>query len=352
MTEHQTPKPEDARETAADTQKKRGGKFMKRVVLNLCGAILIMAIGLGALTYWTNDTFGDAGPLAEDTVLVIKAGSGLSQIAQDLEQAGVIQNAMIFIVKMRLSGRHTQLKAGEYNFPAGISQADVARMLIEHDVVSRRVTIPEGLTSREIIAILENVDGLTGDIAAVPPEGSLLPETYAFQLGESRVSIIQRMRDSMTQAIAELWAERHTNLPYNTVAEAVTLASIIEKETGVGAERDKVSGVFVNRLRRGMRLQSDPTVIFALTEGKQPLGRALTRQDWKYDHPYNTYRISGLPPGPITNPGRESLAAAMQPMTTTALYFVADGTGGHAFADTLADHNRNVANWRRIRDGQ
>lgn len=325
---------------------------MRRIALTLCVAILLSGIGLGGLVYWTEQAFHQPGPLAQDITLVVEPGSGLSRIAKQLETAGVIQAAPLFVAQLRLKGQHTQLKAGEYRFPAAISQADVARMLIEHDIVSRRFTVPEGLTSREIIDLLNTVDGLTGDVTEIPPEGSLLPETYAFNLGDSRDGIVTRMQRAMRDVLEDLWTSRATDLPYDTLEEAITLASIIEKETGVGAEREKVAGVFVNRLRKGMRLQSDPTVIFALTEGKAPLGRALTRQDWKLDHPYNTYRVSGLPPGPITNPGREALKAAMQPGDTTALYFVADGTGGHAFAETLREHNRNVAKWRKIRDAQ
>ncbi|MDF1750862.1 MAG: endolytic transglycosylase MltG, partial [Alphaproteobacteria bacterium] len=183
-----------------------------------------------------------------------------------------------------------------------------------------------------------------------PAEGTLFPETYQYRRGDSRQSIVERLQSQMNQALQELWEARAENLPYNTPDEAVVLASIVEKETGLAEERAHIAGVFINRLRKGMRLQSDPTIVYALTQGAGPLGRLLTRQDWKLDSPYNTYQVTGLPPGPIANPGRDALVAALQPMQTKDLFFVADGTGGHAFAETLNEHNKNVAKWRRIRD--
>lgn len=317
-------------------------------------AVFLVALtgaGVGGLFYWAQQVHTGPGPLTEETVVLIEPGTGLRQIARELEDAGVIAHPEVFIAMLRYSGRHALLKAGEYAFPPGISQTEAAQILIDHDVVTRLLTVPEGLTVVEVYQILADTPVLTGDLPEPrPPEGSLLPETYQILRGDSRADLVARMRAAMDDAVATLWAERAEGLPFDTPEEAVALASIIEKETGVGSERAKVAGVFVNRLNRGMRLQSDPTVIYALTEGEAPLGRALTRQDWKVDHPYNTYRIDGLPPGAIANPGREALAAAVNPAETEYLYFVADGTGGHAFARTLREHNRNVARWREIRD--
>jgi UPF0755 protein len=313
--------------------------------------VALAGVGVAGLLTWAQQVNTGPGPLREETVVLIEPGTGLQAIAAELEAAGVIAHPEVFVAMLRYSGRHSQLKAGEYAFPAGISQTDAAQILIDHDVVTRLLTVPEGLTVAEVYQILADNPVLTGDLPdPPPPEGALLPESYQILRGDSRGDLVQRMEAAMDAAVAELWAARAEGLPFDTPEEAVALASIIEKETGVDSERAKVAGVFVNRLERGMRLQSDPTVIFALTEGKVPLGRALTRQDWKVEHPYNTYRIDGLPPGPIANPGRDALAAAMNPGETDALYFVADGTGGHAFARTLQEHNRNVACWRKIRD--
>jgi len=216
--------------------------------------------------------------------------------------------------------------------------------------VQRRLTIAEGLTARQITRLLEGTEGLTGETPPIA-EGALLPETYAFTLGDSRASVVRRAAAAMEQAVAEAWAARAPDLPLASPRDAVILASIIERETGVAEERGLVAGVFVNRLRRGMMLQSDPTVAYGAGQG-MPLDRPLTRADLNEDHPYNTYRIRGLPPGPIAAPGRESLRAATQPETTDYLYFVADGTGGHAFGRTLEEHNRNVARWRALRRAQ
>ena len=223
------------------------------------------------------------------------------------------------------------------------------------NVISRRFTVPEGLTSYEVVNIVNTIDSLEGEITTIPPEGSLLPGTWDYRRGQSRQAVLKRMQESMNQTLDALWANRSDNLPFQTKTELLTLASIIEKETGKSEERSIVAGVFINRLRKKMLLQTDPTVIYALTkgrpqnDGKGPLGRRLLRKDLSYDSPYNTYVYSGLPPGPIANPGHASIAAALNPTEHDYLFFVADGTGGHAFARTLAEHNRNVARWRQIR---
>jgi len=325
--------------------------MLRRMLIGLVVLAVLTGGGIALLFHWAQGVYRGPGPLSAETTLVIESGSGLQWIAAELQDAGIIDQREVFIAMLRYTGQHRQLKAGEYSFEPGISQQDVVEKLIAHQVVRRSLTVPEGRTVAEILDIIATAEGLEGDIPdPPPPEGSLLPETYLYQRGDSRAEVIARMRESMDDALDMLWQGRAENLPFTTPEEALILASIIEKETGVAAERARIAGVFINRLLRGMRLQSDPTVVYALTGGTGPLGRALTRQDWKVDNPYNTYQITGLPPGPIANPGREALEAALQPMRTKELYFVADGTGGHAFAETLAEHNRNVVKWRRIRD--
>jgi UPF0755 protein len=281
----------------------------------------------------------------------VPRGAGLSDIARRLSDAGVIGDPRIFTYGVLLHGGGDRLRAGEYAFPAGVSPRGAMEVLVAGREVAHAITVPEGLTSAEIVALLEADDRLTGDVAEVPPEGSLLPETYHVQRGDGRPELVARMRGAMDETLAALWAGRAESLPFDTPEEALVLASIVEKETAVADERALIAGVFVNRLARGMRLQSDPTVIYALTDGQGPLGRPLTRRDLEEtDSPYNTYRVGGLPPGPIGNPGRASIAAAVDPADTEYLYFVADGSGGHAFARTLAEHRRNVRAWRRVRD--
>lgn len=311
-------------------------------------ALAVVIVG-GAAIYGVQQ-FRGTGPLDEETVVVIPRGTGVSGIAALLEREGVIASAELFRIGVLIGGADRALQAGEFAFPAGISAEQAMRILQSGRTVSYSVTIPEGLTSLEVVERLRDDPVLTGEIEAVPPQGTLLPETYAFTRGDTRQSILDRMQAAMDRTVAELWENRATDLPFDTPDQAVTLASIVEKETGVDGERSLVAGVFVNRLRIDMPLQSDPTVIFALTEGQRPLGRQLLRSDWRVDHPYNTYQNRGLPPGPIANPGREAIAAALNPEETEYFYFVADGTGGHAFARTLEQHNRNVANWRRVRD--
>jgi UPF0755 protein len=320
-----------------------------RLALGLAVAVALAAAGLVA--YHGYATFTQPGPLDETRRVVIEAGTGLEGIAERLAGAEVIADPLVFRLGAKITDRATRLKAGEYEFEPGVTMQGVLDKLNAGDTVVRRVTVPEGLTSAQVVALIEDAEGLTGEVPEIPPEGSLLPETYHFAWGDTRADLIARMRSAMQAAVEELWAGRAEGLPLESAEEAVVLASIVEKETGVDGERALVASVFVNRLNRGMRLQSDPTVVYALTEGAGPLDRPLTRADWRVEHPYNTYEIAGLPPGPIANPGRESLKAALSPAESDYLYFVADGTGGHAFAKTLAEHNRNVAQWRRIRDG-
>jgi len=224
--------------------------------------------------------------------------------------------------------------------------------LIQGDTVARRLTLAEGLTNHEILRVVSEAEALVGPVPKIGREGTLLPETYHYAYGDTREAVIGRMQQAMRELVDDLWPHRAPDLPFDTAEQAVVLASIVEKETAIAEERARVAGVFVNRLRRGMRLQSDPTVVFAVTNGAGPLGRRLTREDLSTDSPFNTYRIKGLPPAPIANPGRASLEAVLRPAATDDLYFVADGNGGHAFAKTLKEHQENVRRWRQIRDEQ
>ena len=314
---------------------------------------VVLILGIAALAaVQLNARFHAPGPLEQDSSVVIARGGGLNAVAKQLAEAGVIGDALTFELGTRYLGVARDLKAGEFAFPAGVSMRGALDILISGKSVQYRLTVPEGLTSPEIIKLIAAAPRLEGDLEEVPPDGSLLPETYHFSRGDTRAALLKRMQNSMKAAIAELWPKRRKNLPIKTPEEALVLASIVEKETSVDAERPLVAGVFINRLRKGMPLQSDPTVVYGITLGKAPLGRSLTRKDLKTPSPYNTYTIPALPPGPITNPGRQSLEAVLNPADTEFIFFVADGTGGHAFAKTLREHNNNVAKWRKVQKKQ
>jgi UPF0755 protein len=324
-----------------------GIRILAVVLVLLAAAVL----GAGGLFLWGKQQFEAAGPLSEGGIAIIEQGSGLKAIAGQLESAGIITDARVFEVAARLTDKHGPLKAGEFEFQAHSSARDVLAIIRSGKTRLRRFTIAEGLTSRQIVDQIAATDGLVGSIYfSTPPEGSLLPETYYFSYGEDRQDVIRRMEKGMSTLIEELWVERSADLPLNSPEQAIILASIVEKETGVAGERARVASVFVNRLRKGMRLQSDPTVAYGITIGEIVLGRALTRADLNSETPYNTYIIAGLPPGPIASPGRAALEAVLHPAQADDLYFVADGSGGHAFAKTLEEHNRNVRKWRKIRD--
>ena len=322
---------------------------MVRALARALVFLVVLAAVIAGGVAWFVHAYRAPGPLTAPVTLVIERGSGLTSIAARLEEAGVVGNRWVFLAGIALEGGDRNLKAGEYAFAPGTSPAEAADLLARGSNVSHKITIPEGLTSAEIVGLLKAEPLLTGEVADVPAEGSLLPETYQFLRGDSRASVLDRMRKAMQQEIATLWGKRTTALPYKTPQDAVTMASIVEKETSIPAERPMVASVFLNRLQAGMPLQADPTVIYALTEGRKPLGRPLTRADWKLDSPYNTYLVTGLPPGPIANPGRDSLAAVLNPAVTDYYYFVADGSGGHVFARTLDEHNRNVQEWQKRR---
>ena len=315
-------------------------------MLRFLAAILLALVVLAAGAGWAGwNAFQQPGPLAEPTSVIIPRG-GTEAIATRLREAGAISDPRIFAAVAWLTRGEGPLRAAEFVIPAGASLRQVLTVLREGRAVQRRLTIAEGLTARQIMGLLERTMGLTGEVPALA-EGAALPETYAFTWGDTRSSVARRAIIAMDQALAEAWAARAANLPLAHPREALILASIIERETGVAAEREMVAGVFINRLRRGMMLQSDPTVAYVPGQGL-PLERPLTRADLDQPHPFNTYRIRGLPPGPIASPGREALRAATRPAETEFLYFVADGSGGHAFGRTLEEHNRNVARWRAL----
>ena len=316
----------------------------------LIGAVTATTFAAAGLWLF-NRKFSAPGTLTEEAVLVIPRGASVRSIGALLDANGVVDDAMIFSWGVRGFGGERPLIAGEYAFPAAVSARGAMRLLQSGKVVVRNLTIPEGLTAMQVFAAVGAAEGLAG---ALPPadrfgEGRLLPETYQYVRGEAREEILARMESAMAEALDRLWRERSPDTaPLASPDEALILASIVERETGQADERPRVAAVFLNRLRRGMRLQSDPTVVYGLSNGTGTIGRPLTRADLAADHPYNTYLNAGLPPGPIANPGRDSLAAVLQPAKSKDLYFVADGTGGHVFAPTLEEHNRNVARWRRI----
>ena len=318
---------------------------------SLSGLLTFVLLGalatVGALA-WLMKEARNPGPLAEDKVVMFTREDDAAGIADQLERAGVIDSAFWFNILTVLDGNRGALKRGEYAFKAGMSMNDIENELIAHRVVRYKLTIPEGLTSEQIVDRLREDTVLTGDVREPPREGSLMPDTYYFERADTRQSILSRMAKAQTKAVEDIWKQRSLDLPIKSPWEMVTLASIVEKETGKTEERPRVAGVFVNRLEKHMRLGSDPTIVYGLVLGKGTLGRSITRADLNQSTPYNTYIIEGLPPGPICNPGKAALEAVAKPVRSKDLYFVADGTGGHAFAETLDQHNKNVAHWRQI----
>jgi UPF0755 protein len=319
------------------------GRFI--FLINFCLFIAILSTALAI--FLLVDYFKNAGPLTAPVNVIIAEGTPLRDISKQLAQSGVITHPDLFTFIMRGSESEKNMKAGEYAFVPGISPFQVYHKIVSGDVVVHRVTIPEGLMTSQIIDMVARIPVLTGEMPAIK-EGQLLPETYDYLYGETKEKLIRRMSEAMNNALREAWEKRAADLPYNTPEEALVMASIIEKETGIESERKRIAAVFVNRLRKKMRLQTDPSVIYAVTEGKYVLGRPLLLTDLQMDSPYNTYKIEGLPPTPIANPGKASIEAALNPLQTDELYFVADGTGGHKFASTLKEHNKNVQEWRKI----
>ena len=313
--------------------------------------LVVISIAVGAGLFIGKQRFEASGPLPEDKVVNIPRGLGIRDIADLLQREGVINQPYVFMGGVIVLKARGELKYGEYQFSKQSSVADVVETITEAKVVQHAFTVPEGLTSEQIVARLLENEVLTGQIKEIPREGTLLPETYRFTRGMTREQIIQRMQQAHRRVLQEVWERRVQDLPVKTPEQLVTLASIVEKETGKPDERTRVAAVFVNRLKTKMRLQSDPTIIYGLTGGKGSLGRPILRSEIDQATPYNTYVVDGLPPGPIANPGRASLEAAANPARTKELYFVADGTGGHVFSDNYAEHQKNVARLRGIEHG-
>jgi UPF0755 protein len=311
--------------------------------------LIILMIGAGAAYYYGKQILDTPGPLQEDTIVNIPARAGKRDIADVLQREGVINvNPWLFIGGVLALKASSDLKPGEYSFQKNASLRDVIGTIVEGKVVQHAVTIPEGLTSEQIVARLTDNDIFTGSVREIPREGTLLPETYKFPRGTTREQVIQRMQQAQKRVLAEIWERRNPDVPVRSPEQLVTLASIVEKETGKPDERSRVAAVFVNRLRQKIKLQSDPTIIYGLVGGKGTLGRPIKRSEITQPSPYNTYVVDGLPPGPIANPGRASLEAAANPARTRDLFFVADGAGGHAFTETYDQHQKNVARLRSM----
>ena len=308
--------------------------------------VIIGAVGVGARFYAARELW-NPGPSPAPVTVVIAKGSRTEAIGRQLQAAGVVSHWWFFELSTLLLDTGGPLHAGEYAFAQGQSLHDVLKQIREGHTIVHRLTAPEGLSVAEIVAVVNAEPALAGQIEALPPEGSLMPDTYNFSLGDSRADLIARMRRAMDKFLADSWANKPSGTSLPSAAAALTLASIVEKESALPDERPKVAAVFLNRLGKGMKLQADPTVIYALTAGKAPLGRPLSHADLATDSPYNSYLYEGLPPTPIACPGRTSLKAVLHPDQTNALYFVADGTGKHSFAETLDDHNRNVTKLRQ-----
>lgn len=313
------------------------------------GLLIVALSAIGVLLIGGNFVYGWSaeGPLETETEFLLPEGSSLSSAAALLEEKGAISSAESFLNRAKILGDSDPIKAGEFSLPAGASNADILSILQGNAFVTRLITIPEGMPSILVHERLMAEPLLTGEID-VPAEGSILPESYAFERGESRANVVKRMQDAMRNVLDNAWKNRKEDIAVSSPQEAIILASIVEKETGVGSERRKVAGLYSNRLKRDMLLQADPTVIYPVSKGK-PLGRRILRSELNAINDYNTYTTVGLPKGPITNPGRASIEAVLNPEKTKVLFMVADGTGGHVFAETNAEHEKNVERWFALR---
>ncbi len=320
---------------------------MRSIAANLLSVMIVLGLVLLAGFELSRQQVAAPGPATEPVRLSVERGARMGTVAKRLAEAGAIENATLFRLAASYSGSSDRLKFGEYEIAPGASMEEILALLTTGGNVDYQITAPEGWTVAEVVRLLDEADFLTGEIDEMPAEGSLLPETYSVSRGDSRADVIRRMQIAMQDVLDEAWAKRDRGLPLDSKEDLLTLASIVEKETRPH-EHGRVASVFVNRLKRGMKLQSDPTVIYGITGGKEPLGRGIRQSELVAKTPYNTYVIEGLPATPIANPGRESIMATANPENTRFLYFVADGSGGHAFAATLDEHNRNVAEWRRI----
>jgi UPF0755 protein len=311
--------------------------------------LVLFVVALGAILYVGKLQFDAPGPLAQDETILISRGMDTDTIASVLERNNIIENKWLFLGGVYLYRANRELKAGEYLFEKNASMKEVMDTIVDGKSILYSITIPEGWTSQQIVNRLRESEALTGDIAEIPEEGTLLPETYKFTRGTTRQQALNKMKEAQDRALASIWERRIEGLPVESPEELVILASIVEKETGRADERTRVAGVFINRLNRNMRLQSDPTILYGLYRSEAwERPRVILRSELDAPNDYNTYQIDGLPPGPIANPGRAAMEAVANPSRTDDLFFVADGTGGHVFAETYAEHNRNVQRWRQI----
>lgn len=312
--------------------------------------VVFVTIAAAGIFYYAIDSYESAGPLTANTNFIVRNGAGLNEIAANLERNEIISDSRVFRILSRIYLEGQTLKAGEYEIKASASMHDVMNLLKSGKSILYSVSVPEGLTVKQVMRRLADDPVLEGDLPdELPAEGSLMPDTYKFSRGTKRVDIVQQMLKAQEALVRQTWEKRDDDLPIATPEELVTLASIVEKETGRADERPRVASVFINRLEKGMRLQSDPTIIYGIFGGDgKPADRPIFQSDLEKETPYNTYVIKGLPPTPIANPGRAALEAVANPSRTDDLYFVADGTGGHAFAETLDDHNANVRRWRKL----
>jgi UPF0755 protein len=324
---------------------------MKRWLARLLFLFAVLVATAGGGLWWGHAKFIEPGPAMAATSVVVPKGMPSADIGSLLKEADAIDHPWLFLLAVRLSGRQPLL-AGEYSFPIHASLAEIIEMMRRGQTVVHKLTVAEGLTVYQVLAEMRQADGLAGSAGQIPEEGSLLPQTYFYSFGDSRDALLLRMTHAMNDTIDDLWRHRAPNLPFDNKVEAIILASVVERETAIADERAHVAAVFFNRLKLHMKLQSDPTVIFAVSNAEGVLDRPLTRDDLAFKSPYNTYLVDGLPAGPICNPGRASLMAVLHPAASDDLYFVADGSGGHVFARTLAEHNRNVGNLRHIENGQ
>lgn len=324
----------------------RGGVVKSFLIFAVILSLLaISAIGIGG--YFAYNEATRDGPLERDAVFLLAPGMSVPVISERLASSGAVRHPGLFVAVARWKNVGGALKAGEYNLPAGSSVVDLVDIFVEGKSILHKFTAAEGLTTDQIIRALNENNILVGGVSLMPKEGELLPETYSFTRGQTRDQTLRAMIEAQKQVVDELWADRAMELPFSTPGEAIILASIVEKETGMAGERPRIAAVFVNRLRKNMRLESDPTIIYGLTKG-EPLGRGIRLSELRGQTPYNTYIINGLPPTAIANPGRASIEAVLNPANTDDIFFVADGTGGHSFAATLQEHNKNVARWRAI----
>jgi UPF0755 protein len=340
-----------AKEVPLPPKRSKSAKSNFVVFMNfMMSCLVLVVIGLCVIALYGKAAFESAGPLEAPQTVVIKEGSSLNQISSQLASVGVIDSQFVFSQGVKAMQAQNSMKAGEYIFQPQMSMLDVMETIRSGKGILHKVTLPEGLTVYQIFERIAQNETLEGPLPeTLPPEGSLMPDTYPFQRGTTRVEVVERMKKAQEAFLQEIWAKRIPDLPISTPQELVTLASIVEKETGKADERPRVASVFINRLNRGMKLQSDPTIIYGIFGGQgKPKDRPIFKSDISTPTPYNTYTIPALPPGPIANPGRAAMEAVANPSRTDDIFFVANGTGGHVFAKTLEEHNQNVARWRQI----